>query len=416
MTEVVSPMDTKLHDGGGNGGRLLSKYDVETFLQKNAEFTKQVVLQYLQKNADFTEDYFIANATMELFQKWYDQKINLRLNRSPQHHKVFKRMNSSPFNANMQDDSSIFHEDSRLHKSVEYNNSTLPNMANVFQYIDIASNRRRSEPGNNEVKKLMSSNSEEYLDTIDENTPVRSIRSNSVSSSAQGRYRTISLDENNNHIDLRDEVIALSSEQSNGKPSLRKAQSAPAYKKNLSHLIRSSVYSGSGHNNKHINIENHMGLKDSSETNVLIELIKDVSKDLSLTQASFKILTNIGFMLNVEKASMYIVRTVSGQRVLKLLLNEVIIPDGIRKDNFSCAVKCSSSAELPIGKGILGHVASLGCALVVNEVEQVSKKCYCSHVVTYVLQKKKCFVCWINVFVFFSSLLYFSIWFTVEGI
>lgn len=374
MTELVSPMDTTIQ-----AAQLLSKYDVEVFLQQNAEFTKQIVLQYLQKNPEFTEEYFITSATMDLFQKWYDQKINLRLDRSPTHQKVFKRTNSSPFTLNLQvEDESVFHEESppgKLTRNPVYNNNTLPNMANVFQYIDMTStvNRRRSEPGKNEVK-LMSSNSEESLDTIDENAPVRSTRSNSVSS-PQGRYRTISLDENNNHTtNLRDEILALPSEQSNGKLHLRKAQSAPAYKKNLSHLIRSSVYSGSaGHNNKHINnIENPVELKDPSETNFLVELIKDVSKDLSLPHTCFKIITNFGFMLNVEKASMYIVRTVNGRRVLKLLLNEVTIPDGMRKDSFSCPVNKCSSPEVPMGSGIIGHVASLGCSLIVNNVKQVT--------------------------------------------
>ena len=354
----------------------ITQNEVEKYLQHNVDFAKEYVVSFLTNSPEFTEEFFITYADMELFQKWYDQKVNLRLNR-PASYREVKRLNSIPYTA-ASDESMLLKPDGE-NRDDKYNTKTLPNMANLFKYFEFG-DRRRSEPFTNDVNKI--NNSDEPLDTIKEDSSLRCLsRSNSVASNQPQRYRTSSLlsniDENNNNDKKKigKELRFIPSEPSHGKPFLRKAQSEPTYnKKNLSHLIRSSVYSGAGNMvNNQINIENHLGLRESGQASFLVEILKDISKDLSLSLTCYKILKNLGFMLNVEKASIYLVKQDSD--LLQLFLRDVSITDSVRKDSLSMSL--SKAEEVPLGKGIIGKVAMNGCSLIANNIRDVSDVMLC---------------------------------------
>jgi len=379
MTDIVP----HLGNGGGKA-EFLTQYEVELYLKQNAEFARQFVFTYLKTNLEFAD---------EFFQKWYDNLIGMtRLHRKSRkrvgdrtdYHKHPRDLDPNFMNS-LYDDCQVFEDDccdgneeEILDNSakITYNDTNLPNMTNLDTYIDGPnSNRRRSDPASSEaIEKLIRCGSNEKgLDTIDENTvSTRSSRSNSlVLPQESSRYRTVSIDENSN---LKEAIELLrlpaTDPQQTGKPHLRKAQSAPTYKKNLSNLIRSSVYSGSGLS-KHINVENHAVLRETNESHCLVEIIKDIAKDMSLTKVCFKILVNLGFMLNVEKAAIYLVHTVNDQKVLKLLLNDVSIAKGIRKESLSSSVS-KRPQLIPMGSGIVGHVAETGESVIANDVSTVN--------------------------------------------
>ena len=372
MTDIAPCLE---NGGGGGKVEFLTEYEVELYLKQNAEFARQFVFTYLKTNLEFAD---------EFFQKWYDNMIGLtRLHRKP-HKRLNKKTDNhkreldSNFMTSLHDDCHVFEDEEEVEQEVLdnsgkiiYNDTNLPNMTNLDTYMDGPnSSRRRSDPASSDaIKKLIRcGNSDDGLDTIDENTvSSRTSRSNSLES---GRYRTVSLDENSN-LQEAIELLRLpaTDPQQTGKPYLRKAQSAPTYKKNLSNLIRSSVYSGSGFC-KQINVENYSVLRETNESHYLVEMIKDIAKDMNLTKVCFKILVNLGFMLNVEKAAIYLVHTVNEKKVLRLLLNDVSIAKGTRKESLSSSVS-KKPQSIPMGSGIVGHVAETGQSVIANDVSTV---------------------------------------------
>ena len=426
----------------------LTHYDVELYLKKNPEFTKKFVFNYLSNHLDFAD---------EFFQTWYDNMIGLSLNRggggggggrskSPASsgsgvNFTTRMSNDSAFFAeedeeeeNEMEGNEVYHQNGRHHSQQHSSSHGIGNEKNTTR-------RRRSDPitittsssssGNNTTtsnnqkitninnttingdinkKPMGRSGSEECLDTIDEDIVTRTERSSSMVLPKEAKYRTMLVDSNNNNSKILGtsiESLLLKSNTANAtnnqsmraaaaadKPHLRKAQSAPTYKKKLSNLIRSSVFSGSstsGGGSKHINVENHTELRELNESHYIIEIIKDISKDMCLSKVCFKILVNLGFLLNIEKASIFIVHEESSisttnnttsknttnannkdnKKSLKLLLDCVSIAKGVRKESLSSSLS-TQPQTVPIGSGIIGHVAESGESLVVNSISSVS--------------------------------------------
>lgn len=328
----------------------ITKHDVEAFLQANEIFTRDFVTKYLKSNPKFVDEYFLSYASMELFEEWYDKQVNLKLNRSR------NKISKTPFNTSINEDG-VYKIDTPAEGGTT--ERCLPYKDTGFH------SRRKSEPIKKDGKKR---NGGESSDKITELNSIRSLRKSHTL--PKTKYRTISIDDNNNSNEYDEDPTTMSMKFNldiNSKPFLRKAQSAPTYKADLSQLIRSSVYSGSP-TNKHINVENRMILKESDEQNFLVEIIKDVSKDLSLHRTCFRIVVNFGFMLNIEKASIYIMYKDNDSSVLRLELQHVTIEDGVRRGSLSR--KFESSTDVPFGKGIIGYVASTGESLLCNDVKK----------------------------------------------
>ena len=368
--EVVSNMaDNTLEDSD----EYLTHHDVELYLKKNPEFTKKFVYKYLSSHLDFAD---------EFFQAWYDNMIGLSLKRGSR-----KATSNGNINTSLSDDSAFFvdEEEEEVYNNHDHHQYSLTENNVTRRRSDPITNNNTSNTNNNnndinsDIKKLIvRSGSEECLDTIDEDVVTRAGRSSSMVLPKEARYRTTSVDDNNN---LGNSIDALKLPANNpsvraNKPHLRKAQSAPTYKKKLSNLIRSSVFSGASGSggSKHINVENHTELRELNESHYIVKIIKDISKDMSLNNVCFKILVNLGFLLDIEKASIFLVQQSSNskdKKILKLLLDNVSIAKGVRKESLSSSLS-KQPQIVPIGSGIIGHVAETGESLFVNSISSVS--------------------------------------------
>ena len=458
----------------------LTHHDVELYLKKNPEFTKKFVFNYLSNHLDFADEFFQAwyDNMIGLSLKRGGSGSGGR-SKSPASGGV--GIHGGNFATSHSDDSAFFAEEDeedeneiedndvyhhsrhRHHHNSHQHSSTITigigqkntgprrlsdpitNTISCTTTINNNNNITTSSSNNNTTnknvingdinKKLVGrSGSEECLDTIDEDVVTRTGRSSSMVLPKEAKYRAMSVDSNNNkHLGASIESLLLKSNTTANatnitastrtttganKPHLRKAQSAPTYKKKLSNLIRSSVFSGSSNNSgstsgtsngsKHINVENHTALRELNESHYIVEIIKDISKDMSLTKVCFKILVNLGFLLNIEKASIFIVHEQSSsssintntnnnnnnnnnnttsntnnnnnssssnnkdnKKSLKLLLDSVSIAKGVRKESLSSSLS-KQPQVVPIGSGIIGHVAESGESLVVNSISSVS--------------------------------------------
>lgn len=447
----MADSNNNLSAGEDDSDEYLTHRDVELYLKKNPEFAKKYVFNYLSSHHEF------AN---EFFQAWYDNMIGLTLKRGGGNSS--RKQQTQARNGDLDEitRSRLVDEDLHHHQDVGNEESssaffvgeeivyTIPFESTASVIIKnsnndkvIATSRRCSEPiaaaattslqqgGDNDIscntntvdvmnKRLaVRSGSEECLDTIEEDVIVpRCGRSSSMVLPQETRYRTMSVDGNNNinipnisnkntataksmmNVNCYEEALMVLSNiapssatgahdandnaTANSKPHLRKAQSAPTYKKKLSNLICSSVFSGAATGpagkSKHIKVENHTSLREFGESNYIVEIIKDISKDMSLSKVCFKIIVNLGFLLDIEKASIFIVRAAADscssdgkQRVLKLLLDDVSIAKGVRKESLSSSLS-KQPRLVPIGSGIVGHVAETGESLLVNSIAGVS--------------------------------------------
>ncbi|XP_034083823.1 dual 3',5'-cyclic-AMP and -GMP phosphodiesterase 11A isoform X2 [Gymnodraco acuticeps] len=136
---------------------------------------------------------------------------------------------------------------------------------------------------------------------------------------------------------------------------LRKASSLPPTTAHiLSALLESRVnvpqYASSA-------IEYKYRLKETNEREFFLELVKDISNDLDLTNLSYKILINVCILVDADRCSLFLVEGPAHKRTLVSKLFDVHSGTTVRP---SSSTLNSNEVQVPWGKGIIGYVAEHG--------------------------------------------------------
>ncbi|KAF4103460.1 hypothetical protein G5714_016343 [Onychostoma macrolepis] len=156
-----------------------------------------------------------------------------------------------------------------------------------------------------------------------------------------------------------DEHISLTAHESQSsmrrRALLRKASSLPPTTAHiLSALLESRVnvpqYASSA-------IDYKYRLKESNEREFFLELVKDISNELDMTNLSYKILINVCIMVNADRCSLFLVEGPSHKRTLVSKFFDVHSGTTVRP---SSSTLDSNEVQVPWGKGIIGYVAEHG--------------------------------------------------------
>lgn len=97
-------------------------------------------------------------------------------------------------------------------------------------------------------------------------------------------------------------------------------------------------------------------LKNLSEDDLLMELIRDISEELDIDTLCHKILVNVCLLTNSDRGSLFLARGSRDNRYLVPKLFDVT-PQSILEDAIHAAEQYSKISPIPFGRGIAGHVA-----------------------------------------------------------
>uniref|UniRef100_A0A3Q3VN09 Phosphodiesterase n=1 Tax=Mola mola TaxID=94237 RepID=A0A3Q3VN09_MOLML len=156
-----------------------------------------------------------------------------------------------------------------------------------------------------------------------------------------------------------DEHVSMSQHESRSsmrrRALLRKASSLPPTTAHiLSALLESRVnvpqYASSA-------IEYKYRLKETNEREFFLELVKDISNDLDLTNLSYKILINVCILVDADRCSLFLVEGPAHKRTLVSKFFDVHSGTTVRP---SSSTLNSNEVLVPWGKGIIGYVAEHG--------------------------------------------------------
>ncbi|XP_026225868.1 dual 3',5'-cyclic-AMP and -GMP phosphodiesterase 11A [Anabas testudineus] len=156
-----------------------------------------------------------------------------------------------------------------------------------------------------------------------------------------------------------DEHVSLTEHESQSsmrrRALLRKASSLPPTTAHiLSALLESRVnvpqYASSA-------IDYKYRLKETNEREFFLELVKDISNDLDLTNLSYKILINVCILVDADRCSLFLVEGPAHKRTLVSKFFDVHSGTTVRP---SSSTLDSSEVQVPWGKGIIGYVAEHG--------------------------------------------------------
>ncbi|KAM7383592.1 hypothetical protein PAMP_003231 [Pampus punctatissimus] len=156
-----------------------------------------------------------------------------------------------------------------------------------------------------------------------------------------------------------DEHVSLSEHESQSsmrrRALLRKASSLPPTTAHiLSALLESRVnvpqYASSA-------IDYKYRLKETNEREFFLELVKDISNDLDLTNLSYKILINVCILVDADRCSLFLVEGPAHKRTLVSKFFDVHSGTTVRP---SSSTLNSNEVQVPWGKGIIGYVAEHG--------------------------------------------------------
>ncbi|XP_061573915.1 dual 3',5'-cyclic-AMP and -GMP phosphodiesterase 11A [Cololabis saira] len=173
------------------------------------------------------------------------------------------------------------------------------------------------------------------------------LRRNFARSKASTAYRTY------------DEHVSLSEHESQSsmrrRALLRKASSLPPTTAHiLSALLESRVsvpqYASCA-------IDYKYRLRETNEREFFLELVKDISNDLDLTNLSYKILINVCILVDADRCSLFLVEGPAHKRTLVSKFFDVHSGTTVRP---SSSTLHSSEVQVPWGKGIIGYVAEHG--------------------------------------------------------
>ncbi|XP_037532932.1 dual 3',5'-cyclic-AMP and -GMP phosphodiesterase 11A [Nematolebias whitei] len=136
---------------------------------------------------------------------------------------------------------------------------------------------------------------------------------------------------------------------------LRKASSLPPTTAHiLSALLESRVnvpqYASSA-------IDYKYRLKETNEREFFLELVKDISNELDLTNLSYKILINVCILVDADRCSLFLVEGPAHKRTLVSKFFDVHSGTTVRP---SSSTLNSNEVQVPWGKGIIGYVAEHG--------------------------------------------------------
>ncbi|XP_037392682.1 dual 3',5'-cyclic-AMP and -GMP phosphodiesterase 11A [Pygocentrus nattereri] len=155
-----------------------------------------------------------------------------------------------------------------------------------------------------------------------------------------------------------DEHVSLSAHESQSsvrrRALLRKASSLPPTTAHiLSALLESRVsvprYESSA-------LDYKCRLKESNEREFFLELVKDISNELDMTNLSYKILINVCIMVNADRCSLFLVEGPSHKKTLVSKFFDVHSGTTVRPSSSMD----SNEVQVPWGKGIIGYVAEHG--------------------------------------------------------
>uniref|UniRef100_A0A8C8DHM6 Phosphodiesterase n=1 Tax=Oryzias sinensis TaxID=183150 RepID=A0A8C8DHM6_9TELE len=156
-----------------------------------------------------------------------------------------------------------------------------------------------------------------------------------------------------------DEHVSLSEHESQSsmrrRALLRKASSLPPTTAHiLSALLESRVnvpqYASSA-------IDYKYRLKETNEREFFLELVKDISNELDLTNLSYKILINVCILVDADRCSLFLVEGPAHKRTLVSKFFDVHSGTTVRP---SSSTVDSNEVQVPWGKGIIGYVAEHG--------------------------------------------------------
>ncbi|XP_030015089.1 dual 3',5'-cyclic-AMP and -GMP phosphodiesterase 11A isoform X1 [Sphaeramia orbicularis] len=156
-----------------------------------------------------------------------------------------------------------------------------------------------------------------------------------------------------------DEHVSLAEHESQSsmrrRALLRKASSLPPTTAHiLSALLESRVnvpqYASSA-------IDYKYRLKETNEREFFLELVKDISNDLDLTNLSYKILINVCILVDADRCSLFLVEGPAHKRTLVSKFFDVHSGTTVRP---SSSTLNSNEVQVPWGKGIIGYVAEHG--------------------------------------------------------
>ena len=169
-----------------------------------------------------------------------------------------------------------------------------------------------------------------------------------------------------------DEHVTLSDHESQSsmrrRALLRKASSLPPSTAHiLSALLESRVsapqYASSA-------IDYKYTLKETNEREFFLELVKDISNDLDLTNLSYKILINVCILVDADRCSLFLVEGPAHKRTLVSKFFDVHSGSTVRPS--SSPVR-SGEVQVPWGKGIIGYVAEHGETVNIPNAYQVNQ-------------------------------------------
>uniref|UniRef100_T1KKV2 Phosphodiesterase n=1 Tax=Tetranychus urticae TaxID=32264 RepID=T1KKV2_TETUR len=97
-------------------------------------------------------------------------------------------------------------------------------------------------------------------------------------------------------------------------------------------------------------------LRNLSEEDLLMELIRDISNELDINTLCHKILVNVCILINSDRGSLFLARGSREKRYLVPKLFDVT-PSSILEDALQAAEQYSKISPIPFGLGIAGYVA-----------------------------------------------------------
>ncbi|XP_047136908.1 dual 3',5'-cyclic-AMP and -GMP phosphodiesterase 11A isoform X1 [Hydra vulgaris] len=324
-----------------NNGFYKIENKISHYLNTNKEFTNQFVINYLHSNTEFAEQYFIKYASMDLIEKWYDVQMTDKIKGS---RRKVSTNSINDFEGEVFPVSKVSLE-SNPELEIENNGSD----SNKYPTSIL---RRKSEPYRPDVKM-------EYLNPSSNED---ALNSNCLSP----KLRVLS---NKKHRTKSDDDI-ICDNQSNKKYEFIKDEETDSRCKtrNLLRFIQSSVYSGSA-SARLVNFENRMQKRQICEHDVMFDVLTDITTDLSLNRTCLKIVLNFGFLLNFDKASLYLVEKNESGNFLKQKIHNVNIDEHVGYESFSFP----GLLEIPFGKGLIGQIAVLGESFICNDLSKCTQ-------------------------------------------
>ncbi|XP_061674838.1 dual 3',5'-cyclic-AMP and -GMP phosphodiesterase 11A-like [Syngnathoides biaculeatus] len=147
---------------------------------------------------------------------------------------------------------------------------------------------------------------------------------------------------------------------------LRKASSLPPTTAHiLSALLESRVsvpqYASTATDHKY-------RLRETNEREFFLELVKDISNELDLTNLSYKILINACILVDADRCSLFLVEGPPHKRTLVSKVFDVHSATTVGPS--SCALN-PGEVQVPWGKGIIGYVAEHGETVNIPHAYQV---------------------------------------------